>query len=186
MQRIAIICFTLAGGVATVLVAACATQGSEDAFSRYVDAQGAISLPEGFHDWRHIGSWAVGDEGEDIGYLHNVYTQPATVAAFQKTDNFPDGAVLVKEVLNAESADMTTGRAGRGTDVAIWFVMIKDSKGRFPDSKLWGDGWGWAMYNGDDPNTVVTEDYKEACIPCHVPAENDDWVYVSGYPDLRG
>jgi hypothetical protein len=47
----------------------------------------------------------------------------------------PDGAVLVKDVTNVGSDKLTTGQATRATDVKIWFVMIKDAKGRFPKNR---------------------------------------------------
>lgn len=63
--------------------------------------------------------------------------------------------------------------------------MVKDTRGRFKSNGLWGDGWGWAFFNADDPATSVTEDYKAECIPCHVPAEKDAWIYVRGYRELN-
>ena len=176
-----------AGVIALTMLGGCKNDAKVDAYTAYVDEQGSISLPEGFREWLHIGSWAVaGDDREKapIAALHNVYAQPSTIEGYRKTGKFPDGSVLVKEVQNAKVDTMTTGEVGRADDVAVWFVMIKDTKDRFPENKLWGDGWGWAMFNGDDPSKTVTEDYKEACISCHLPAQDNDWVYLEGYPNL--
>jgi len=65
--------------------------------------------------------------------------------------------------------------------------MIKDTRGRFKDNKLWGKGWGWAwaLFKAENPTETVTKDFKTDCIPCHVPAKKDDWVYVRGYPALK-
>jgi len=41
------------------------------------------------------------------------------------------------------------------------------------------------LFNADKPTETVTEDFKTDCIPCHVPAKQDDWVYVRGYPALK-
>ena len=73
----------------------------------------------------------------------------------------------------------------QGTDIKIWFVMIKDSKGRFPGNDLWGDGWGWALFEAKEPARNVATDYKTDCKLCHVPAKKDDWVYIRGYPVLK-
>jgi len=62
--------------------------------------------------------------------------------------------------------------------------MVKDSKGRFPKNDLWGDGWGWALFEAKDPKKNVATDYKTDCRTCHVPARKDDWVYIRGYPLL--
>ncbi len=62
--------------------------------------------------------------------------------------------------------------------------MIKDTEGRFMGNKLWGRVWGWSLFKAKDPTKAVTEDFKTECIPCHVPAKKDDWIYVRGYPAL--
>jgi hypothetical protein len=62
-------------------------------------------------------------------------------------EKFADGTVLVKEVFGTDHAQMTTGDAHWAKDTKVWFVLIKDSKGRYPNNPLWGDGWGWALLN---------------------------------------
>jgi hypothetical protein len=160
---------------------------TDDSFSPYVDKAGKISLPSDYKvKWPHIGSWAVAKkEGKPIHEMHDVYTQPETIAAFQKTGEFPDGAVLVKEVHNAQADGLTTGHAAWSTDIKIWFVMIKDRKERFKDSDDWGDGWGWALFEAKDRSKNVSAGYDSSCISCHVPVEDTDWVYTYGYPTLK-
>jgi hypothetical protein len=82
-------------------------------------------------------------------------------------------------------AQMTTGDAHWAKDTKVWFVLIKDSKGRYPHNPLWGDGWGWALFKSDAPNKQVATDYKKDCLGCHIPAKTDDWIYVKGYPVLH-
>jgi len=157
-------------------------------FSPYVDDKGNISIPKDFRSWSFLGTWGVAaNENGQVGSkgFHNVYTQPETVAAFRSTGKFPDGAVLVKELFKATTMSMTTGEISHASETEGWFIMIKDTKGRFTENRLWGDGWGWALFNADDRAKTVTTDYKEDCISCHVPAENDDWIYVGGYPVLK-
>ena len=66
----------------------------------------------------------------------------------------------------------------------VWFVMIKDEKGRYPGNPLWGDGWGWALFKSDAPDKQVATHYKNDCLGCHIPAQTTDWVYVQGYSVL--
>lgn len=164
------------------------TSQTAEPFSPYVDSKGNISIPEDFRNWAFLGTWGVAsDEDGQLGSkgFHNVYTRPETVAAFRLTGKFPDGAVLVKELLKAATDSMTTGEISYAIETEGWFIMIKDTKGRFKDNKLWGDGWGWALFNAGDRSTTVTKDYKDDCLGCHVPAEKDDWIYLRGYPALR-
>ena len=155
-------------------------------FSPYVDSEGNITRPDDFREkWTYLGSW-VHPEDAKSG-MHNVYTEPGVAEKYKENGGkFPDGAVLVKEVLSEASQDMTTGKGVLyAENKVLWFVMVKDEKGRFPDNPKWGDGWGWALYYADDPSKDVSEDYKKDCLGCHVPAKTTDWVYVNGYPVLK-
>ena len=159
-------------------------------FQLAVDAKGAIHLPTVDYrkDWVALGSWAVAAEGDAAGSqgIHMVYTQPESITAFRKTGKFPDGAILIKELLTTTTDSMTTGTVSRADKTAGWFVMVKDTNNRFPDNKLWGDGWGWAYFDAKDRVRTKSTDYVENCKGCHVPAQDTDWVYVQGYPVLNG
>ncbi len=156
-------------------------------FSPYVDDKGQIHLPPDYKTkWIHLGDWAVAKkEGQDPHELHEVYTQPGVVETYQKTGEFPDGAVLVKEVRNTKTEKLTTGHVTWADEMKIWFVMVKDKTNRFPDNPIWGDGWGWALFESKDPTNNTTSNYRISCIGCHIPVESTDWVYLQGYPALN-
>jgi FGGY-family pentulose kinase len=122
--------------------------------------------------------------GKPVDEMHNVYARPEDIQAYRRDGKFPDGAVLVKDVTTVGSETLTTGQSTWTKDIKIWFVMVKDSKGRFPKNDLWGDGWGWALFLAKEPARNVATDYSTDCRTCHVPARRDDWVYVRGYPVL--
>lgn len=154
-------------------------------FSPYVDAQGNISFPEGFRtSMVHLGSWFV-PEGGASGF-HDVYTEKGSVEAYRRTGKFPDGATLVKELRASKSGSFTTGDdvSYATSELKQWFVMIKDSKNRFDNNPLWGEGWGWALYKPDNPAQNVANNFQEDCLGCHVPAKERDWVYTEAYPTL--
>ncbi len=151
-----------------------------------IGADGSIQVPDIDYrkDWAFLGTFSVqGDDG--AGDLHTVYTQPETVAAYRETRVFPDGAVLVKELFKTKTDDLTTGRVSWAAEQAGWFVMVKDSANSYPDNPLWGDGWGWAFFNADNPEQTVTTDYKAECLECHEPVRDTDLSYVQGYPALQ-
>ena len=163
-------------------------------FDTLVDRDGNISLPLEFRRaWMFLGTWSIAQKdakksGEASGHgaagLHNVYVQRDAVSAYRKSGEFPDGTVLIKELLKATTGSMTTGTVSWGAEVEGWFVMVKDRHSRFPDHPLWGDGWGWVLFNSDEPTRPVTNNYKTECMGCHIPARQNDWVYVNGYPAL--
>jgi hypothetical protein len=131
----------------------------------------------------HLGEWFV-PEGPAAGF-HHVYTQAAAIEAFRATGVFPDGAVLVKELRKHQTANYTTGAGvASATAPTQWFMMVKDAKGRFPESPLWRKGWGWALFKADAPTKNVATSFEADCQGCHIPARETDWVYTIGYPRL--
>jgi len=68
--------------------------------------------------------------------------------------------------------------------LVFWESAVKDAKGRFPGNDLWGEGWGWALFEAKDPKRNVATDFRTDCKTCHIPARKDDWVYIRGYPIL--
>ena len=151
------------------------------------DAQGNLHVPKDYQShYQFLGSWAVAaDSDKGSKEIHSVYASPGAVAQFKKLGHFADGAVLVKEVFEADTAPMTTGTVSRQKTLKGWFVLVKDSKNSHPDSKLWGDGWGWSWFDAPNPNQTTSTDYHKDCQGCHVPAKATDWVYVQGYPPLK-
>lgn len=152
-----------------------------------VDDGGNLHVPDAYRTtYQLLGSWAVAaDQSNGSKELHVVYASPGTIDAYRKDGRFPDGAVLVKEVFKAATGPMTTGIVSHAETMKGWFVMVKDSKGRYAGNKLWGDGWGWSWFDADNPSKTTSTDYKADCQSCHVPARVSDWIYVNGYPPLR-
>ena len=148
-----------------------------------VDDGGHIRKPQDYRDrYQVLGAYTVlNPRGNE---MHYTYASPGAAEYYRKNRQFADGTVLVKEVLATSHAQLTTGDAHWATDPKVWFVMIKDAKGRFPGNPLWADGWGWALFNADVPDKQVATDYRKDCLGCHIPAKNTAWIYVQGYPVL--
>ena len=149
-----------------------------------VDANGNIHKPQGYRDlYQMLGANTVLDpKGNE---MHDTYASPGAAEFYRKNGRFADGTVLVKEVLATSHARLTTGDAHWADTTKVWFVMIKDDKGRFPNNPLWGNGWGWALFKADAPSTQVATDFRKDCLGCHLPAQETGWIYVRGYPVLR-
>jgi hypothetical protein len=169
-----------------------AAESFASTYGSIVDEAGNISMPADFRtDWTFLGTWSIAEtdversseaSGHGAAGLHNVYTQRGVAEYYRENGSFPDGAVFIKELLKAVTAPMTTGTVSRAGAVEGWFVMVKDTQGRFEANPLWGDGWGWVLFNADQSGTPATKNYKTECVGCHIPAREDDWIYVSGYP----
>ncbi|MEC4674440.1 MAG: cytochrome P460 family protein [Nitrospirota bacterium] len=133
--------------LAIMSLAGVAFAESEKPFAPNVDLNtGAISVPEDYTLWPTLGTWThtkIDGGAPNIHEYHVVYTQPKTIKYYKKKRRFPDGAVLVKELLHAETMSMTTGPAvGHATTLKGFFVLVRDTKGRFKSSPLWGDAGG--------------------------------------------
>jgi Cytochrome P460 len=176
------------------VIGAVTAYGQIDTRSQYggttvaaVDDKGNLRVPADYRTtYEALGSWAVAkDDGPGSKGMHVVYASPGASAAYRKDGHFPDGAVLVKEVYEAATAPMTTGTVSHADKLKGWFVMVKDSVGRFPGNKLWGDGWGWSWFDAANPAKTTSKDFRTDCLGCHIPAQGTDWIYVRGYPGLK-
>lgn len=149
-----------------------------------VDKAGNIRKPANYRDlYQSLGMFSVVDYNNDTE-MHYTWASPGTAEYYRKNGKFADGTVLVKEVFASDHAQLTTGDAHWAKGTKVWFIMVKDAKGRYSGNPLWGDGWGWALYKSDAPDKQVATDFKKDCLGCHVPAKATDWIYVQGYPVL--
>lgn len=157
-----------------------------DTYSKIVNSKGAITVPDEDYrrDWTMLGAWSIaGDEG--AAGMHVVYAQPEAVDGFRATGAFPDGTILIKELLGTKTEELTTGLVSSADGpLQGRFVMVKDTEGRFPNNQLWGEGWGWAHFDGDEKMETGSTNYEDDCLGCHVPVEESDWVYSYAYPVL--
>ncbi|MCP3395085.1 cytochrome P460 family protein [Bradyrhizobium sp. CCGB12] len=151
------------------------------------DRDGHLHVPDDYRTtYQLLGSWAVAaEDGRGSREFHVVYASPGVIDAYRRGRRFPDGAVLIKEVFKASTAEMTTGTVSRADALKGWFVMVKDSANSHPESALWGDGWGWSWFDAGDRSITTTTNYRAQCLACHVPVQASDWVYVDGYPPLK-
>jgi Cytochrome P460 len=104
-----------------------------------VDAEGNLRVPADYRTaYQFLGFWAVAnDKGNGSKEIHVVFASPGTVAAYQKDGHFADGSVLVKEVFETATGEMTTGTVSQPHELKGWFVMVRDSKNSHPGNKLW-------------------------------------------------
>ena len=174
---------------------AAAGHGSnQHSFWTYVSKTGDIKRPSDKlvrENWVHLGTWAIPEvKGASGPGMHDVYTERWVADAFNKTHQWPDGAVLVKQVHGISKGVRTTGpEVYWEGETGVWFVMVKDNQNRFPKDARWGEGWGWALFKADSPDTNVSTTWKgdglSNCFGCHIPAKSTGWVYLEGYPTLN-
>jgi cytochrome c len=142
----------------------------------------------------HLGTWVLTSSlaaGPNLGGaspktgIHNVYTQAESLKLYKPNRKWPDGAVMVMEVREIKWDDLPTGHVIGEGEPAEWFVMIKDTRGRFPGNSHWGDEWGWALFRRSDPKINSSGNYKTDCLSCHEPEKGTDHVFEWTYPTLK-
>jgi hypothetical protein len=150
-----------------------------------VDNTGAIQNPIDFSkSYESLGViWAVDPGAGD--QMRSSFASPGAISAFAQTGKFADGTVLVRQVVGTTQDRPASRAPNPASGVTEWFVMIKDSKGRYQGSQLWGNGWGWALFKSSAPKRQIVIDYRKECLGCHVTAKQDDWVFVKEHPSLK-
>jgi hypothetical protein len=94
-------------------------------FSQLSHPFGEVKYPEGYPDWKHIKTAIIGPKSpafEHWGGFHHIYANDKAVEG-NKRNNFPNGSVLVFDVIEAieKNADFSEGKR------RIIDVMVKDS-----------------------------------------------------------
>lgn len=133
-------------------------------------AAAEVGYPTGWQGWRHVKSMLI-EPGhplfESFGGLHHVYANPPAVEGY-RSGRFPDGAVIVFDLLEAVRAD----HAVVGGPRKVLGVMQKDAHAFAATG-----GWGFEGFAGGDPaRRVVGDKAVEACWGCHAGTAARDGV----------
>lgn len=154
-----------------------------DSYIELVNNQGDIVFPHEFQtELVHLGTTVVIGEDMKPANLNGIYTQRAAIDHYNKTGEWLDGTVFVKDVKLVPTERLTTGLVGHQEGNDVFFVMVKDNENRFSESEHWGDGWGWAMFGAKPTHNESPN--KEFCQGCHSPRKDTQWLYVDQYPAL--
>jgi hypothetical protein len=130
-----------------------------------------VPYPEGYRDWHHVKSMVI-EDGHPLfasfGGVHHLYANDKAMQGYQ-ADSFPDGAVIIFDLLEAER----DGNAITEGTRKVVGVMHKDSE-KF---KVTG-GWGFEGFAGGEPTRrVVGNNAASACFACHAPQKAQDYTF---------
>jgi hypothetical protein len=154
------------------------------------DGAGRMLRPEGYRRWVFLGAnYGMGySEGETLNVqktknatFHNIYLQPEAYAEFAKTGVYPEGAMLVMEVVKPGTHASINKQGVFQADVLGIEVGVKDSR-RFGAEK-------WAYFKfftseGKKLNEAKAFP-KEGCWNCHNQHGAADNTFAQFYPVLR-
>lgn len=128
-----------------------------------------VPYPEGYRNWVHVKSMLILPGHplyETFGGIHHIYANGKAMRGY-RTGKFPDGSVIVFDLLEAKSESNTYVEGPR----KVVGVMHKDSK-KFKNT----GGWGFEGFKGDTKERVV-KDAEQDCFSCHASQEATDFVF---------
>lgn len=158
--------------------------------------EGAFIVPEDWRRWVHVATTATpnGLNGGAAPFpgMHNTYIDPVAYDHWTRTGAFPEGTVMVKELVDFvepdypdESSDQIAGRGYYPRQPIGLGIAIKDSQ-RFAD-----EPGGWAYFSVSATDGVVAGQSGPLqatanCNACHEASAGDtDFVFLEYYPNLR-
>lgn len=130
-----------------------------------------VPYPTGYRDWHHVKSMVI-NPGHPLygafGGIHHIYGNAKAVAGY-KAGKFPDGSIIVFDLLTATTADNAIVEGPR----KVVGVMHKDAR-------KWAatGGWGFEGFKGDSKtDRAVGVNAAEACFGCHAPQKERDYTF---------
>lgn len=135
-----------------------------------------VPYPANYRDWTHVKSMII-EPGHPLhanfGGIHHLYANETAMRGYD-AGRFPDGAVIVFDLLEAVSADNTVTEGKR----KVVGVMHRDSK-RFAAT----GGWGFEGFVGDSrTERAVGPNAATACFACHQAKRDSDYVFSTYRP----
>lgn len=130
-----------------------------------------VPYPTNYRDWSHVKSMVI-EPGHALhatfGGIHHLYANAPAMQGY-RTGKFPDGAVIVFDLLEARASDHTVTEGAR----KVVGVMHRDA------SKYAATGgWGFEGFAGDSQTQrAVGANAATACFACHQAQRGQEYVF---------
>jgi hypothetical protein len=143
-------------------------------------SDGQLQLPEHYREWVYLTSgfdmsYTASMDMADHHMFDNVFVNPASYEAFQKTGTWPDKTELVLEVRNAQGRGSINQKGNYQGRLMAIEVHVKDEK-RFPGK--------WAFFGFGEGKTAKMIPTTADCYSCHADHGAVDTTFVQFYPTL--
>jgi hypothetical protein len=148
-------------------------------------------LPPDWRHWVYVGSPltpnALNGGKANFPEFHNVYIEPGSFAIYQKTGEFPEGTIFLKELQLTLPGDSPNDSLTEPSGVGYFpgpfngaDVTVKDST-RYKDT----GGWGYYNFHHYEPKALTASVRpKDECAFCHTASAKKDDVWTQFYPWL--
>lgn len=143
--------------------------------------------PEDYREWVFTGSSLGLNHRENLSepdhmedFYHVTYIHPEAYKEFSQTGKFPEGTVMVLEILSQEKKKKPGLQGSYGKDYVAIEASVKDSK-------CFKDGWAYFAFNDDDGKLLdkAKAFASQSCFACHDKKAETDHVFTQFYSVLR-
>lgn len=142
--------------------------------------------PINYREWIFVGTPVTPNDMNDgsaaFPEFHNVYIAPLSWAEYKKTGKFPEGTVMVKELVSVGSKQAASG-AGYFQGEFIGLEAAVKSAAKHP-KEPGNRGYYSFTQQGKVPSKSASIKPTQSCNACHVNAK-EDYVFTQYYPVLR-
>lgn len=148
--------------------------------------EGELIRPEGYREWVYIGTPLTPNDMNNghapFPEFHNVYIDPGSWDHYERTGDFREGTLLVKELVSVGSKQAVSG-SGYFMGEFIGLEVAIKSQQRYPDEPGY---WAYFSFGHEYPLADSAKVFpSQACNACHERAAADDFVFTQYYPVLR-
>jgi len=147
---------------------------------------GKLKKPVGYRKWVYVGTPVTPNDLNDgeamFPEFHAVYMDPESFAHYEKTGEFRDGTVMIKELISVGAKEAPSGKGYFMGNFRGLEASIKDSK-RFKDEP---GNWAYFSFGHKYPlEAEVSKSPTFACNKCHQDSAKQDWVFTQNYNVLH-
>ena len=130
-----------------------------------------VPYPQDYRNWHHVKSMVINPGHglyDSFGGIHHLYANKLAVQGY-KSGKWPDGAVIVFDLLDAKSADSAITEGNR----KILGVMQRDTRKYAATG-----GWGYEGFKGDSKTErAVGQNAATACHQCHTAQQDSAYIF---------
>ena len=152
------------------------------------NSAGELIRPTGYREWIYIGSPLTPNDMNNgkaaFPEFHNVYIDPTSWEHWKNTGEFPDGTLIVKELVSVGSKQASSG-SGYFQGEYLGLEASTKSIKHFPDVP---GNWGYFRFTIDNSTELRKTSVVQAknnCLGCHKASAAQDQVFTQYYPVLR-
>jgi len=135
-----------------------------------------VPYPEGYRNWQHVKSMVIQPGHplhEAFGGIHHLYANAKAMAGY-RSGKYPNGAIIVFDLLEARSTDNAITEGNRKVVGVMHFDARKYAA---------TGGWGFEGFKGDSKTErAVGANAKSACFDCHTSQQDTTYVFSRPRP----